>query len=158
MIEHAFHKSRLLVLVAVAAAALSAVLLYFASLSALAHIFIELFQNMPRSSDDGKILAVKLLKVLDLLLIAISFQIIAVGLYRLFITPVHKEQSAFLSALNIKNFHDLKTTIIQVSVVIMVILFLEQAVEHGATLMTLYFGAAVALVIFAAIYASKNME
>lgn len=158
MIENVFQKSRFLVLIAIAAAAISAVLLYFVSFSVLMHILIDLLQNIPKTIDSGKMLAVKLLKLLDLLLIAITFQMISVSLYRLFITPILVEKSPFLNALNIKTFHDLKITIIQVSVVIMVILFLERAVEFGATLETLYFGIAVALVILASIYASNNMK
>jgi uncharacterized membrane protein YqhA len=68
------------------------------------------------------------------------------------------ENSTFLNVLNIKSFHDLKITIIQVSVVILVILFLEQAVELGAGLEILYFGSAVALVISASVYATRHMR
>jgi uncharacterized membrane protein YqhA len=158
MLEIVFQSSRLLVLIAVAAASISAVLLYFASISVLARILLDLFQVIPQTTADGKILAVKLLKLLDLLLLAVTFQIIAVSLYRLFITPLRMETSTFLSVLDIKSFHDLKVTLIRVSVVIMVILFLEQAVEIGATLDTLYFGSAIALVIAAATYASNQMK
>lgn len=45
----------------------------------------------------------------------------------------------------------------QVAVVIMVILFLEHAVEVGAALESRYFGAGVALVMLAAVYAWKNI-
>lgn len=158
MIENVFQKSRLLVLIAVATAAISAVLLYFVSLSVLTHILMDLLLDIPKTTDDGKLLAVKLLKLLDLLLIAITFQMISVSLYRLFITPVRIGESPFLNVMNIKSFHDLKITIIQVSVVILVILFLERAVEFGASLETLYFGTAVALVTSASIYAANNMK
>lgn len=158
MIERVFQSSRFLVLIAVLVAAVSAVLLYTASLSILANIFIDFVRDVPRGADGGKSLAVKLLKLLDLLLIAITFQLVAVSLYRLFITPVRLEESKFLSALQIKSFHDLKITLMQVAVVIVVILFLEHAVEVGATLETLYFGSGVALVMLAAVYAWKNMK
>lgn len=158
MIEKVFQGSRLLVLIAVAATAISAALLYFASLTILTQIVLNVAQDIPQSTEAGKNLAVKLLKVLDLLLIAITFHVTSVSLYRLFITPLRVEQSTFLNVLHIKNFHDLKITVMQVSIVIMVILFLEQAVEVGATLESLYFGAAVAMVILAAVFASKNMH
>ncbi|MGT0150239.1 YqhA family protein [Vibrio metschnikovii] len=64
-------------------------------------------------------------EVLDISLIAITFQIIAASLYRLFIRPSALEASPFLSALAIRNFHDLKITLLQVAVVIMIILFLR---------------------------------
>jgi uncharacterized membrane protein YqhA len=158
MIEKIFQSSRFLVLVAVVSSAVSAFLLYLASVSVLLQLLIELVQDIPASTDSGKTLAVKLLKLLDLLLIAITFQLIAVSLYRLFITPLRMEESTFLNVLNIKSFHDLKTTIIQVGVVIMVILFLEQAVEYGAILETLYFGGALSLMILASVFAAKQMK
>ncbi len=158
MIERIFQGSRFLVLIAVLVSAVSAVLLYTASLNILVHAVLDYLHQVPRMSDEGKSLAVKLLKLLDLLLIAITFQLVAVSLYRLFITPLRVEESKFLSALHIRTFHDLKITLTQVAVVILVILFLEQAVEIGATLETFYFGAGVALVMLAAVFAWKNMR
>lgn len=158
MIEKIFQSSRYLVLIAIAAASVSAIVLYFGSLSVLIHLLMDLLQEVPTTTESGKMLAVKLLKILDLLLIAITLQTISVSLYRLFITPLRVENSTFLNVLNIKSFHDLKITIIQVSVVILVILFLEQAVELGARLEILYFGSAVALVILASVYATRHMR
>lgn len=158
MIEKIFQSSRFLVLIAIAAAAISSILLYCGSLSVLIHLLMDLLRDIPTTTASGKMLAVKLLKILDLLLIAITLQTISVGLYRLFITPLRMENSTFLNVLNIKSFHDLKITIIQVSIVIMVILFLEQAVELGARPEILYFGSAMALVILASVYASRHMR
>lgn len=158
MIEKIFQSSRYLVLIAIAAASVSAIVLYFGSLSVLIHLLMDLLQEVPTNTESGKMLAVKLLKILDLLLIAITLQTISVSLYRLFITPLRVENSTFLNVLNIKSFHDLKITIIQVSIVILVILFLEQAVELGARLEILYFGSAVALVILASVYAWRHMR
>lgn len=158
MIKKIFQSSRYLVLIAIAAASVSAIVLYFGSLSVLIHLLMDLLQEVPTNTESGKMLAVKLLKILDLLLIAITLQTISVSLYRLFITPLRVENSTFLNVLNIKSFHDLKITIIQVSIVILVILFLEQAVELGARLEILYFGSAVALVILASVYAWRHMR
>ncbi|WP_181394971.1 MULTISPECIES: hypothetical protein [Pseudidiomarina] len=44
------------------------------------------------------------------------------------------------------------------AVVILVVLFLEQAVEIGATIATLYFGAAIGIIILASVFAWKNMK
>lgn len=158
MIERLFRSSRFMVLVAVATTAMSAILLYGVSLNTMIHLLLELIHQIPNTANDGKSLAVKLLKLLDLLLIAITFQLIAISLYRLFVQPLSVEQNAPLGPLDIRSFHDLKRTLIQVSVVIIVILFLEHAVEVGAQLETLYFGAAVSLVVFSAVYAWKNMK
>lgn len=158
MIEKAFTRSRFLVLVAVITSAVSCVLLYGVSAHIIVNIAVDVLRNPAVSADDGKVLAVSLLKLLDLLLIAITFQIITVSLYRLFIRPVTIQDSKFLETLDIKSFHDLKVTIAQVAVVILVILFLEQAVEIGATLETLYFGAAIGIMIFASVFAWKHMK
>lgn len=158
MIEKVFRNSRFLVIVAVVISAVSCVLMYGASVNILWNIALDVVRDIPATADRGKSLAVRLLKLLDLLLIAITFQIIAVSLYRLFIRPISVEESKFLKALDIQSFHDLKITLCQVAVVILVILFLEQAVEVGATLDTLYFGAAIGIMIFAAVFAWKNMK
>lgn len=157
MIEKIFATSRFAVLVNVIACSIAAILLYIASVNIIVHTIIEFVTNIPSTSDGGKRLAVKLLKLLDIMLIAITFQIIAVGLYRLFISPANIKESKFLGALHITNFHDLKITLVQVAVVILIVLFLEQAVEVGATLETLYFGLGIGLVVFAAVYAWKRI-
>ena len=156
--ERLFNSSRFLVIVAVVISGISAAMLYAASLTIVFNVGLEFVRAVPLTADAGKALAVKLLKILDLLLIAITFQIIAVSLYRLFIRPRTCEDSTFLGALEISSFHDLKITLVQVAVVILVILFLEHAVEVGATLESLYFGLAVGVVILASVHAWRHMK
>jgi uncharacterized membrane protein YqhA len=158
MPEHIFRGSRFLVLVTVITCALAAVLLYAASANVVFNLVLETVLAMPDTADDGKRLAVKLLKILDTLLIAVTFQIIAGALYRLFISAKNAPTQKDAGPLRIANFHDLKVTLIQVAIVILMVLFLEQAVEVGATLETFYFGAAVALVILAGVYATSVMK
>ncbi|QEW05965.1 YqhA family protein [Nitrincola iocasae] len=155
--EKLLNKSRFLVLVIVLVCALSSILLYITSIHVIYSIVMEWIVKIPSSADNGKRLAVNLLKVLDTLLIAVTFQIMALGLYRLFISTTASIGSGLFTALKINDFHDLKVTMIQVSMVILVILFLEQAVEIGGTLETLYFGLAIALVIFSSVFAVKSM-
>ncbi|WP_111643430.1 YqhA family protein [Marinimicrobium alkaliphilum] len=156
--EKLFHSSRFVVLVAVMVTAVSAALLYFVSITLLINVVSGVFLNVPSTTDQGKNLVVSLLKLLDITLIAITLHLVSVSLFRLFITPVKAAKSAFLNILNIKSFHDLKITIIHVSVVVLTILFLERAVEEGASLDTLYFGAAISMVIWASVYASGKMR
>ncbi|MCH8478866.1 MAG: YqhA family protein [Wenzhouxiangella sp.] len=158
MIEKWFKSSRLLVLVTVLVSIIAAILLYAANVYIVANIVIDFVQQVPATPDDGKILAVKFLKVLDMLLIAVTFQIIAVGLFRLFIKPDTCEKSTLLAVLEIRDFHDLKITLIQVAIVILVVMFLEQAGEGGASLETLYYGLAIAVIIASAVFAFKGME
>lgn len=156
--EKLFNSSRFMVLIVVFSCAIAALLLYISSVVVIFHLIWDVVTQVPTNADGAKRLAVRLLKVLDVLLIAVTFQIITVGLYRLFIARPSARSSGFLTALKIHNFHDLKITLLQVAVVILVILFLEQAVEVGAGLDTLYMGIAFALMIVSAIWAAKNMH
>lgn len=158
MIENLFNSSRFLVFITISICMFAAFAIYISTLSIIYHLVLELFAAMPTSADDGKRLAVKLLKILDTLLIALTFQIIAISLYRLFIKKNSTEESLFLRVLKISDFHDLKVTLLHVSIVILTILFLEQAVETGAAIESLYFGAAIGLVILAVVYAAKQMS
>ncbi len=155
--ERMFTSSRLLVLVTVVVSTIAALLLYAANVFIVFNILVDFVQQVPSTVDEGKSLAVRFLKVLDMLLIAVTFQIIAVGLFRLFINPDSRGKSSLLSVLEIRHFHDLKVTIIQVAIVILVVLFLEQAVEVGASLETLYYGLAIAVIIASAVFAFRNM-
>ena len=156
--ERILQSSRILVLLTIVVCAAAACLLYLSSAVIVYNIIWETLSQLPDTADLGKRLAVKLLKVLDTLLIALTFQIIATGLYRLFLGDVDNLDKGLLKAMDIKNFHDLKITLMQVASVIMVILFLEQAVEVGATLETLYFGLAIAVVVLASVFAAKQMR
>lgn len=158
MIERILQSSRLLVVIAVLSTAISSFLIYVSCINIVFHMVQEVFLNLPASTGQGKTVAVELLKLLDLLLIGITLQVIAVSLYRLFITPVKLNESQFLGALNIKDFHDLKITLIQVASVILVILFLEHAVESGGTLETLYLGLAIGVVMAASTFAWRSMK
>lgn len=158
MIERIFQSSRLLVFIAVFATAISSFLIYISCINIVFHMVQDVIFNLPTTAKQGKPLAVELLKLLDLLLIGITLQVIAVSLHRLFITPVKLKESQFLSALKIKDFHDLKITLIQVASVILVILFLEQAVELGGTLETLYLGLSTGIVMAASTFAWRSMK
>lgn len=158
MIERVFQGSRLLVFIAVFSTAISSFLIYLSCINIVFHMVQGVVFNLPATTGEGKTVAVELLKLLDLLLIGITLQVIAVSLYRLFITPVKLKESQFLGALNIRDFHDLKITLIQVASVILVILFLEQAVELGGTLETLYLGLAIGIVMAASTFAWRSMK
>jgi uncharacterized membrane protein YqhA len=158
MINRLLSSSRFLVLITVIVSAISAALLYVVSVYVLFNIVVDTVMQVPATADGGKRLVVRLLKLLDILLIAVTFQIIAVGLYRLFISPVDEQSGSLVNVLEIRDFHDLKITIIQVATVIMVILFLEQAVEVGASLETLYFGLAISAAIIAGVLACWGMK
>jgi uncharacterized membrane protein YqhA len=85
------------------------------------------------------------MKVWDLLLIAASFQIMSTGMYKLFINP----QVGQIGPVSITSFDDLKYILVSLVIVVLVILFLEQAIMLGPSRGLLEFGAAISLVIVA---------
>lgn len=157
MLERIFSSSRFLVILIVFSSALSALVLYLVSIHIIVHVIWDLFSALPQNADSGKRLAVRLLKLLDISLIALTFQIIAISLYQLFIKRLTPAQSKFMQVLKIENFHDLKVAILNVAVVILVIFFLEKAVDVRSYLDLLYAGLAIAVMIAAIVFAVKQM-
>ncbi len=105
-----------------------------------------------------KIVVVKFLKILNVSLIAITFHLISAGFYKLFIQQAIFDNSSFLKTLSINKFHDLKVIILHVSIIVIVILFLEDIVVFGGTLANLYAGISSSLVILAIIFTCKLLD
>lgn len=161
MLERLLNQSRWLVIITVVVSMLSALLLYAISLVSMGKIVVAVVNDLSNLvvSDLGKATAVSLLKILDVLLIAVTLQIIAMGMYRLFIrnAGAEVEEMQRVGNLQIHDFHQLKATVIHMSTVILVIMFLERAVEQGQGLDLLYFGLAVAVVIFTSVWAADKI-
>jgi len=68
------------------------------------------------------------------------------------------DNSSFLKTLSINKFHDLKVIILHVSIIVIVILFLEDIVVFGGTLANLYAGISSSLVILAIIFTCKLLD
>lgn len=83
-----------------------------------------------------------------------TFQIVGIGFYRLFIAETEK----LPDAAEAEGFNYLKASVLRIGIVILIILFLEQAVDNGPTLDTLYFGTAIALMVFASTWAADRMS
>ena len=81
MMEKLFKNSRYLVFLTIIVSLLSSVTLYVASLNIIFHVLSDFITNPAVKPLDGQILAVNLLKTLDILLIALSFQMIAIAYY-----------------------------------------------------------------------------
>lgn len=158
MIENLFKNSRYLVFLIIVVSLVSSVTLYLASLNIIGHVLYGFFAHPAVKPLDGQILAVDLLKTLDILLIALSFQMIAIASYRLFISQIPPQESRFLQVFGIEDFHDLKINLMQVSIIILVILFLERAVDGGTDLDTFLYGTGIALVVGAIVLAIKSLR
>lgn len=152
--EKFLNTSRFLVLITVVVCLVAAVILYILSIILMGQLAVSIFEALPIDTSAGKLIAVTLLKVLDILLIAVTFQIIGIGFYRLFIAETEK----LPNAAEAEDFNLLKAAVLRLGIVILIILFLEQAVDKGPSLDTLYFGIAIALMIFAATWAADRMS
>lgn len=158
MLDTIFKNSRFFVYVIVVTSFLSSIILYVMSLNIIIHLFWSFVTAIPNTAQSGKQLAVTLLKVLDIGLIALVFQITSIALYKFFICEKSTTDSRFLQALHISDFRDLKSMLMQVAILILTVMFLEQAVEYGATLETLYFALSVSFVLVAVVFVIKNLK
>ncbi|MBZ9558917.1 YqhA family protein [Halomonas coralii] len=90
--------------------------------------------------------------MMDLLLIAASFQIMAHGMYRLFLRTDFESEGP----LQVASFKELKHSLVAVAAIVLVILFVENAVKLGPGRPILELGAAIALVIAAVGWAFRE--
>ena len=84
------------------------------------------------------------LEVVSIMLEAVVFYIVGVGLYRLFIAPMN-----VTVALGVETLNDLEERVVSVIIAILAINFLEHFIEWKAPLATLEFGVAFAVVVAA---------
>lgn len=135
-------KTRFIVLLAVAAVLLIAVALFVLA-SALAVIgVVAAFADAFKGNLDSNELTVDFLEVVSLLLKAVIFYVVGVGLYSLFIQPLN-----LTAALGIETFHDLESKIVSVVIVILAVTFLEHFIRWESPDETLRFGVVMALVV-----------
>ena len=149
---------RYLPFVAVLCTLVAACFLYAAGFFQLGHILYEELGNEKFGAPEGgKMLAVKFLKMVDLLLIATGFQVMSVGIYKLFIDPEIKVPAV----MQLESFMDLKRSIVTITGIVLIIFFLEQAVQFrsggGTTaLELLYMGIGIGAVLFAVNWTTRN--
>ena len=95
-----------------------------------------------RGHMESRDLTVQSLEIVSVMLKAVVFYLIGVGLYSLFIAPLN-----VTVALGVETFHDLESKVISVVVVIMAVTFLEHFIRWENPLETLQYGGALALVV-----------
>ena len=157
MFERVLASSKYLVYVTVVMTILAAVALYVAAAMSVVTVIVDAVRAGPWLPTIAKQTAIGFLNVIDLLLIAAGLQMIAIGIYRIFLNrdlPVP-------SGLQISNFEELKVSLVKLVGIVLIILFLEYAFKLGPGLPILYFGLAIAVVIAAfgwAISQEKKMK
>jgi uncharacterized membrane protein YqhA len=95
-----------------------------------------------------KSLAISMLKYVDLYFIAMGLQIIASSTYKLFINENIKLPKAF----DTQSFAELKQSLIRIGSIVLLIFFLEQAVQLTSSRDLLEYGLAIAAIIAAFSY------
>jgi uncharacterized membrane protein YqhA len=154
MLETILKKSRYLTILAVVITLLCALVLYvMTSVSAVIAIY-EALTSGNWSATTTKIIAVTFLKVVDMFLICIGLQVIAAGVYKLFIN----DQIKLPDAMNPDSFSELKLSLVRISSLVLLIMFVERAVDLGPSRELLEYGIAIAVILIAVSWRSQNIS
>ena len=141
-------RSRFVVLLAVGGVMLVAVTLFLlGTVQAVTGVY-HAWEGVVRGTSSNTALTVEFLEIVSLMLKAVVFYIIGVGLYSLFVAPLNITVS-----LGVETLSDLESKVVSVVVVILGVTFLEHFIAWQKPLETLQFGAATtsaaaALVLF----------
>lgn len=119
-------RSRHIVAVAVAAVLLAAFSLFLLGAWTAIVIVWSAWQEAAGGEVGTTELVVRFLEIVTVMLKAVFFYLIGVGLYSLFIAPLN-----VTVALGIETLNDLETKIISVVIVIMAVTFLERFIQPG---------------------------
>jgi len=153
MLETILQKSRYLAILTVVVTLLCAVVLYvMTSVSAIIAIY-EALTSGDWGTTSTKIYAVTFLKVVDIFLICMGLQVIAAGAYKLFIN----DQITLPAAMNTKSFSELKFSLVLISSLVLLIMFVERAVDLGPSRELLEYGIAIAVILIAASWGAKGL-
>lgn len=134
--------SRFIVLIAVIAVMLVALSLFvFGAIEAVSGVW-EAWKDLLRGELGATRLTVEFLEIVSVMLKAVIFYIIGVGLYSLFVAPLN-----ITISLGVETLNDLESKVVSVIVVILGVTFLEHFIRWEDPVATLQFGGAMALVI-----------
>lgn len=145
-------RSRYVVIIpALAVVLLSLSLFLLGTISAVQSIIGAWTALFREGNAGGTPLVVETLAVIGVMLRAVVFYIIGVGLYSLFITPLN-----LTIALGMESLADLEGKVISVVVVIMAVTFLQHFVQWNQPVETTYYGLTMAGVIAALVLFQFN--
>lgn len=135
-------RSRFVVLIAVAAVMLIALSLFLLGTIEAVNAIWTAWKRM----FDGKIhaadLTVEFLEIVTVMMKAVVFYLIGVGLFSLFITPLN-----VTVALGVETLSDLEEKVINVVVVILSVTFLQHFIMWDSPVEVLYYGGALSIVV-----------
>ncbi len=146
LFEKALSGSRYLVLLGVVGTLLAAVCLYVGTVVLAVKIAVEVLGSGGFEGPVIKQAAVEFMRVVDLFLIATAFQIISIGMYRLFINTSVEVPGPMA----VTSFTELKSALASIVAVVLLIVFLDYVVSEDNLDRVLHVGIAIAAVIIAA--------
>ena len=153
MLEVILQKSKYLTILTVVITLLCALVLYLITSVAAIMAVYEALTSGDWSTTTTKTFAVTLLKVVDMFLICIGLQIIAAGVYKLFIN----DQITLPAAMNPSSITELKLSLVRISSLVLLIMFVERAVDLGPSRELLEYGIAIAVIMIAASWGSQTL-
>ena len=145
LLARLLEKSKYLSVIIVLLTLLAALALCLAAAMSFVTIVLEAVQEGPWLPKVVKEAAIGFLSMIDLLLIAIGLQTIAIGVYRIFLNS----DLVIFPGLGVSSLGELKNSVIKMVAIVLSILFLEAAFKLGPGQPILYFGLAIAAVIAA---------
>lgn len=140
-------RSRVIVIVAVVAVLLSAFSLFLLGAYIAAEHIWAAWRGLPRGDVEATALTIRFLEIVTVMLKAVFFYLIGVGLYSLFVSPLN-----VTVALGVETLNDLETKVISVVIVIMGVHFLEHFIQWQDPMVTLQHAASLALVVSALVF------
>lgn len=145
-------RSRYIVIIAVVAVLLLSMSLFLFGAYSAVRFMVRAWTNLLQqgSSNDTQ-LVIDTLSVIGVMLRAVVFYIIGVGLYSLFIAPLN-----LTVALGVESLADLEAKVISVVVVILAVTFLQHFVQWNQPVETMYYGLTMAAVVSALVLFQYN--
>lgn len=145
-------RTRFVVIIAVVAVMLLSISLFLLGTISAVQSVIRAWRELIMQGDSGGTeLVVETLAVIGVMLRAVVFYIIGVGLYSLFIKPLN-----LTTALGVETLADLEAKVISVVVVMLAVRFLQEFVQWRQPVELAYFGVTMAVVIAALVLFQYN--
>ncbi len=145
-------RSRYVVILAVVAVLLLSMSLFLLGTVSAAQSIVRAWSSLLQRGDSNETeIVVETLSVIGVMLRAVVFYIIGVGLYSLFITPLN-----LTAALGMETLADLESKVISVVVVILAVKFLQQFVQWNQPVETMQYGLTMAAVILSLVFFQIN--
>ncbi|MBA3322439.1 MAG: YqhA family protein [Pyrinomonadaceae bacterium] len=145
-------RTRYVVIIAVIAVLLLSLSLFLLGAISAVQLIVEAWRELFQRGGTGETqLVVKTLSIIGVMLRAVVFYIIGVGLYSLFIAPLN-----LTTALGVESLNDLESKVVSVVVVILAVKFLQEFVQWDDAVVLMQVGGTMAAVIAALVLFQWN--